>query len=68
MTFPPLITKLNTFYGAYAPEFDVCSYGACRDEAVNNLAEELRGRAGEPVRHSPPQADDGGGRGAGHAR
>ena len=36
----PLITKLNTFYAAYAPEFDVCAYGGCQDEALNNLADE----------------------------
>jgi len=34
--------KQETLYLAYAPEFDVSAYGGCRDEALNNLADELR--------------------------
>ena len=41
-TLTILTRKLDTLYGAYAPEFDVCSYGTCHDEAINNLAEEIR--------------------------
>ena len=41
MIFTPHIIKLNSFYGAYAPEFDICAYGDCRDEALNNLSDEL---------------------------
>jgi hypothetical protein len=40
--------KQETLYFAYAPEFDVSAYGGCRDEALNNLSDELRQqRAGE---------------------
>ena len=41
--------KQDTLYFAYAPEFDVSAYGGCRDEALNNLSDELRQqhRAGE---------------------
>jgi hypothetical protein len=34
--------KQDTLYVAYAPEFDVSAYGGCRDEALNNLSDELR--------------------------
>jgi len=34
--------KQETLYFAYAPEFDVSAYGGCRDEALNNLSDELR--------------------------
>ena len=34
--------KQGTLYFAYAPEFDVAAYGGCRDEALNNLSDELR--------------------------
>ena len=33
--------KLDTLYGAYSAEFDLATYGSCRDEALNNLAEEI---------------------------
>jgi hypothetical protein len=33
--------KQETLYVAYAPEFDVSAYGGCRDEALNNLSDEL---------------------------
>ena len=33
--------KLGTLYGAYAEELDLAAYGNCRDEALNNLAEEI---------------------------
>jgi len=40
--------KLPAFalYAAHADEFGVTVFGSCRDEALNNLAEELR------LRHS----------------
>lgn len=34
--------KLDTLYGAYSTEMGVVSYGRCRDEALNNLSEEIR--------------------------
>jgi hypothetical protein len=34
--------KQDTLYFAYAPEFDLFAYGGCRDEALNNLSEEVR--------------------------
>lgn len=37
-----LTLKQETLYVAYAPGFDVAAYGGCRDEALNNLTDELR--------------------------
>jgi hypothetical protein len=37
-----LTQKLTSLYFAYAPEFRVSAYGGCRDEALNNLAEQIR--------------------------
>jgi len=58
----------NTLYVAYAPEFDLCSYGACRDEALNNLTDEIQqqqkaeqGTGREPARptgSTSPRADN----------
>jgi len=39
--------KIKSLYVAYAPEFEVSAYGGCRDEALNNLTDELRQR--QPV-------------------
>jgi hypothetical protein len=39
-----LTQKVTGIYVAYAPEFDVSAWGACQDEAVNNLTEQLRER------------------------
>ena len=36
-----LTFKVTSLYVAYAPEFDVSAYGACQDEALNNLTDEL---------------------------
>jgi hypothetical protein len=41
-----LTFKITSLYVAYAPEFDVSAYGACQDEALNNLTDELRQRRG----------------------
>jgi len=38
--------KIKSLYVAFAPEFDVSAYGVCRDEALNNLADEIRQRHG----------------------
>lgn len=40
--------KIKSLYVAYAPQFDLSAYGSCRDEALNNLADNIRLRmAGE---------------------
>ena len=39
-----LTLKIGSLYVAYAPDFDVSAYGVCRDDALNNLADELRER------------------------
>lgn len=39
-----LTLKQDSLYVAYAPEFEVSAYGGCRDEALNNLTDELRQR------------------------
>jgi hypothetical protein len=36
--------KITTLYVAYAPDFEVSAYGGCRDEALNNLTDELHQR------------------------
>jgi hypothetical protein len=36
--------KIKSLYVAYAPDFDVSAYGGCRDEALNNLTDEIRER------------------------
>ena len=46
-TMTTLTLKITSLYVAYAPEFDVSAYGGCRDEALNNLADEIRQRQGE---------------------
>jgi len=40
----PITLKQETLYVAYAPEFDLCSYGVCQDEALNNLTDEIEKR------------------------
>jgi hypothetical protein len=38
----PIITrKISSFCAACTPEWDVVSYGTCRDEVLNNMAAEL---------------------------
>jgi hypothetical protein len=44
MIHTTLTLKQETLYVAYAPEFDVSAYGGCRDEALNNLSDEVRQR------------------------
>jgi hypothetical protein len=44
MTIATFTDKITTLYVAYAPEFDVSAWGACRDEALNNLAAEIHQR------------------------
>jgi hypothetical protein len=38
----PITRRITSLYVAYAPDFDVSAYGGCRDEALNNLTDELR--------------------------
>jgi len=60
MASTTIITRQETLYGAYAPDFGVSAWGSCRDEALNNLEAEIRTRAitpntradmGESVQH-----------------
>lgn len=37
-----LTVKQASLYVAYAPDFDLSACGGCRDEALNNLTDELR--------------------------
>ena len=46
MICPTLTFKAQSLYIAYAPEFDASAYGDCRDEALNNLTEEIHQRQG----------------------
>ena len=51
-----LTFKLQSFYVAYAPDAEAWSYGACREEAINSLAEQIRARqprAGERTIRKP---------------
>jgi len=54
MQFSILTTKTESFYTACSPELALISYGVCRDEAVNNLQEEvlIREQAGEEGSHA----------------
>jgi hypothetical protein len=36
--------KLDTLYAACSPELGVLSFGGCRDEALNNLSDEIHER------------------------
>ncbi len=42
MSITTLTQRITSLYVAYAPDFDVSAYGGCRDEALNNLTDELR--------------------------
>ena len=42
MQFSIFTAKTESFYTACSPELAVISYGECRDEAVNNLRDEVR--------------------------
>ena len=37
-----ITSKTESLYCACSPEWGVISYGGCRDEALNNLADEVR--------------------------
>jgi hypothetical protein len=39
-----LTRKTETFYTAIAPALALVSYGQCREEAQNNLQEDIRAR------------------------
>jgi hypothetical protein len=41
LQFTTLTLKITSLYVAYAPELGVSAYGSCRDEALNNLADEI---------------------------
>jgi hypothetical protein len=47
MSTTTLTRKITSIYVAYAPAFGVSAWGACQDEALNNLADEIRLRAAE---------------------
>ena len=34
--------KITSLYVSYVPEFELSAYGGCRDEALNNLTEQIR--------------------------
>ncbi len=42
MSMTTFTQRITSLYVAYAPDFDVSAYGACEDEALNNLTDELR--------------------------
>lgn len=46
MSTTTLTFKAQSLYVAFAPQFDVCAYGGCQDEALNNLTDEIRDRQG----------------------
>jgi hypothetical protein len=47
--------KTESLYCACSPELGVVSYGQCRDEAVNNLEDEVRVLAGEAGEDESPR-------------
>jgi hypothetical protein len=42
MNFSIFTATTESFYTACSPELAVVTYGECRDEAVNNLRDEVR--------------------------
>lgn len=46
MSVTTLTQRITSLYVAYAPDFNVSAYGSCRDEALNNLTDELRQHQG----------------------
>jgi len=40
----PFTLKQDNLYLAYAPELKLGAWGACQDEALNNLGEEIQQR------------------------
>lgn len=53
-----LTIKTSTFYAACSPEFSVVCYGGCREEAINNLADELQERQGAEKNKNALQPHD----------
>src|SRR5258706_16451480 len=51
-----LTLKLDTLYAACSPELGVLSFGGCRDEALNNLTDEIR------LRHKETESTTGDGK------
>ena len=47
-TMTTFTLKLTSLYVAFAPEFNMSAYGGCRDEALNNLIDEIRQRNAAP--------------------
>jgi len=52
--------KITSLYVAYAPEFEVAAYGGCRDEALNNLSDELRRQHEEGSQLAPKGSSNAG--------
>lgn len=50
--------KAQSFYGAYAADADICSYGSCFEEAVNTLTDELRARAVDAAKADRDRSGD----------
>ena len=46
MSIAAFTHKITSLYVAYAPDFNVSAYGSCRDEAPNNLTDEIREHQG----------------------
>ncbi len=46
MNLTTFAIKQDTLYFAFAPDFNLSAYGVCRDEALNNLSDQLRQRRG----------------------
>ena len=49
-----LTVKTESLYCACSPELEIVSYGGCRDEALNNLQDQIR--LIQPV--APAEAED----------
>jgi hypothetical protein len=48
-----LTVKTESLYCACSPELDIVSYGGCRDEALNNLQDEIRLNQSAPAETRP---------------
>jgi hypothetical protein len=38
----PFTLKICSFYVAYAPDVHVSAFGVCREDALNNLVDQIR--------------------------
>ena len=58
MNHTTLTAKQDTLYVAFAPAFNLSAYGGCRDEALNNLTDEIRDRKDAEIENGEGRKTD----------